>query len=333
MIQNPLREGFHMSYFSMFLKNCTCVKNSFKSATTTTAARVFKIISQRLDPCFCMTLRVRGWGGTVDLLLKSLAGWKKPIKESAFSQKPQSVFDWLGSWNPHENANSHPGSTLPNLASSIRAQVFVLGGGWPEEGRGGWGWCQPSEEEVRERQRWHGGIVCSEEDFWTTRSERGKRKAGPTCFWNCWWGSKCTTKEERHYEDCGTQKVSHISKSNASVSNSQSKRNFKIEFGNNFERKATFVMWLWPVWMVHWWKPTRWSRLAPVPKSAFTDIDLRRRISFPCRLEKNSLREYSEKLFFSTANNLGIWKHFITFKGCFRILSARAFIWAISQCS
>ena len=56
--------------------------------------------------------------------MKSLAGWKKPIKESAFSQKPQSVFDWLGSWNPHENANSHPGSTLPNLASSIRAQVL-----------------------------------------------------------------------------------------------------------------------------------------------------------------------------------------------------------------
>ena len=50
--------------------------------------------------------------------MKSLAGWKKPIKESAFSQKPQSVFDWLGSWNPHENENSHPGSTLPNLASS-----------------------------------------------------------------------------------------------------------------------------------------------------------------------------------------------------------------------
>ena len=40
-----------------------------------------------------------------------------------------------------------------------------------------------------------------------------------------------------------------------------------------------------------------------------------------------------KKLFFSTANNLGIWKHFITFKGWFRILSARAFIWAISQCS
>ena len=44
---------------------------------------------------------------------------KKTIKESAISEEPQSVFDWLGSWNPHENANSHPGSTLPNLASSI----------------------------------------------------------------------------------------------------------------------------------------------------------------------------------------------------------------------
>ena len=49
---------------------------------------------------------------------------KKTIKESAISEEPQSVFDWLGSWNPHENANSHPGSTLPNLASSIRAQVL-----------------------------------------------------------------------------------------------------------------------------------------------------------------------------------------------------------------
>ena len=56
--------------------------------------------------------------------MKSLAGWKKPIKESVFSEKPQSVFDWLGSWNPHENANSHPGSTLPNLASSIGPRSF-----------------------------------------------------------------------------------------------------------------------------------------------------------------------------------------------------------------
>ena len=67
---------------------------------------------------FCTTFPVRGWRCTVGLLLKSFAGWKKTIKESAISEEPQSVFDWLGSWNPHENANSHPGSTLPNLASS-----------------------------------------------------------------------------------------------------------------------------------------------------------------------------------------------------------------------
>ena len=43
---------------------------------------------------------------------------KKNIKESAISEEPQAVFDWRGSLNPHENENSHPGSTLPNLASS-----------------------------------------------------------------------------------------------------------------------------------------------------------------------------------------------------------------------
>ena len=56
--------------------------------------------------------------------MKSFTGWKKPIKESAISEKPQSVFDWLRCWNPHENVNFHPGSTHPNLASSIRAQVL-----------------------------------------------------------------------------------------------------------------------------------------------------------------------------------------------------------------
>ena len=30
----------------------------------------------------------------------------------------------LGCWNPHGNANSHPGSTHRNLASPIRAQVL-----------------------------------------------------------------------------------------------------------------------------------------------------------------------------------------------------------------
>ena len=39
--QYPLREGFHMSYFPMFLENCTCVENTFKSAATTTAVRFF----------------------------------------------------------------------------------------------------------------------------------------------------------------------------------------------------------------------------------------------------------------------------------------------------
>ena len=63
-------------------------------------------------------------GGTVDLLLKSFAGWKKPIKESDILEKLQSVFDCLRCWNPHGNANSQPGSTHQNLASSIRAQVL-----------------------------------------------------------------------------------------------------------------------------------------------------------------------------------------------------------------
>ena len=44
-----------------------------------------------------------------------LAGIKR-IKESAISEKPQSVFDWLRCWNPHENF--HPGSTHPNLGFS-----------------------------------------------------------------------------------------------------------------------------------------------------------------------------------------------------------------------
>ena len=66
VFRNPLREGFHMSYFSMFLKNCTCVKNSFKSATTTTAARVFKTISPEAGPMFlhdltCSRLRRYCW--------------------------------------------------------------------------------------------------------------------------------------------------------------------------------------------------------------------------------------------------------------------------------
>ena len=107
-----------MSYFPMFLENCTCVENAFKSAATTTAARFFKTIFPEAGPTFCMTFPVRGWRCTVGLLLKSFVGWKKTIKESAISEEPQSVFDWLGSWNPHENENSHPGSTLPNLASS-----------------------------------------------------------------------------------------------------------------------------------------------------------------------------------------------------------------------
>ena len=108
-----------MSYFPMFLENCTCVENMFKSAATTTAARFFKTIFPEAGPTFCTTFPVRGWRCTVGLLLKSFVGWKKTIKESAILEEPQSVFDWLGSWNPHENANSHPGSTLPNLASSI----------------------------------------------------------------------------------------------------------------------------------------------------------------------------------------------------------------------
>ena len=107
-----------MSYFPMFLDNSKWVENTFKSATTTTAARFFKTIFPEAGPTFCMTFPVRGWRCTVGLLLKSFAGWKKTIKESAISEEPQSVFDWLGSWNPHENENSHPGSTLPNLASS-----------------------------------------------------------------------------------------------------------------------------------------------------------------------------------------------------------------------
>ena len=52
-----------------------------------------------------------------------------------------------------------------------------------------------------------------------------------------------------------------------------------------------------------------------------------------CIEEKSPPGILKKKIFFSTANNLGIWTHFITFKGCYRILSARAFIWAISQCS
>ena len=34
-----------------------------------------------------------------------------------------------------------PGQYAPKPGELHRAQVFVLGGGWPEEGRGGWGWC------------------------------------------------------------------------------------------------------------------------------------------------------------------------------------------------
>ena len=113
-----------MSYFPMFLENCTCVENTFKSAATTTAVRFFKTSFLEAGtnflhdlPCLRLEMYCRP-------AVEILCWLKKTIKESAISEEPQSVFDWLGSWNPHENENSHPGSTLPNLASSIGPRSF-----------------------------------------------------------------------------------------------------------------------------------------------------------------------------------------------------------------
>ena len=169
-----------------------------------------KLSLQRLDLTFCTTFRVRGWGGTGDLLLKSFAGWKKTYKrecylgETSVSLRLAQVLEPPWKFSPGQYAPK-PG--------------VLLGGGWPEEGRGGRGWCQHLEEEEAKKTEiiiWYQlgwGASQGLEKIMT----RGRRLV-PTSGGGGrgWWTTKWTTKEERHYEDCGTQQVSHVSKSNAS---------------------------------------------------------------------------------------------------------------------
>ena len=51
------------------------------------------------DPTFETTFCVRGWRGTVTLLLETFAAADKPIKPSAIPKNLQSVLDWLQCWN------------------------------------------------------------------------------------------------------------------------------------------------------------------------------------------------------------------------------------------
>ena len=171
MIQNPLREGFHMSYFSMFLKNCTCVKNTFKSATTTTAARVFKTISSEAGPMFlhdltCSRLRRYCWPP-----VEILSWLEKTYKRKCFLAETSVSLRLARELEPPWEWKFSPGQYAPKPGELHQGPGLVLQGGRPEEGHGGWDWCQApqvpeeEEEEIRERQGWHGIIVCSEEDF------------------------------------------------------------------------------------------------------------------------------------------------------------------------
>ena len=97
-------------------------------------------------------------------------------------------------------------------------------------------------------------------------------------------GMRCFPKAGKNYFPCIKIKCIR-DKKGLSVTASQSRMNIKIKlYLETRERKATFVMWLWPVRMVSRWKPTRWSWLAPVQKQASTHIDLRWRISFPIKI-------------------------------------------------
>ena len=50
VIWNPLCEIFNLGYLPTFSEVCKCVKNAFKSAATTTAARFLKTISPGEGP-------------------------------------------------------------------------------------------------------------------------------------------------------------------------------------------------------------------------------------------------------------------------------------------
>ena len=73
-------------------------------------------------------------------------------------EKPQSVFDWLRCWNPHENF--HPGSTHPNLGFSWEV-----------------------DDQKRDEEDEAGANIWRRRRFvtlWTKRSERERRKTAST---------------------------------------------------------------------------------------------------------------------------------------------------------
>ena len=152
-----------MGYFPMFLKNRTCVENTFKSAATTTAARFFKTISPEAGLNFlhylpCSRLG-RYWWPAVEILCWLEKTYKREwyLGETSVSLRLPQVLE------PPWECKFSPGQYAPKPGEPHQGPGLVLGGGWSEEGRGGLHWCQHPEEEgeVHERQGWQGGIMCS----------------------------------------------------------------------------------------------------------------------------------------------------------------------------